>query len=219
MRLLIMGPPGAGKGSQAPIIKNAYGIPHISTGDMFREAIKQGTPLGIHAKEFTDKGELVPDEVTIDMVKTRLQEKDCQPGFLLDGFPRTIAQAEALDRILEEMKLSLDAVINVSVPDDILIKRISGRRMCRHCGASYHIINIPPKVAGVCDVCGGQLYQRKDDNPETIANRLSIYYTQTQPLLDYYDKTGLLVTVNGTKDVADTYQQIASHLEALNDFH
>lgn len=219
MRLLIMGPPGAGKGSQAPLIKKAYGIPHISTGDMFREAIKQGTPLGIHAKEFTDKGELVPDEVTIDMVKERLKEPDCRPGFLLDGFPRTIAQAKALDVILKNMNISLDAVINISVPDDQLIQRMTGRRMCRQCGASYHIINIPPKVANVCDVCGGPLYQRKDDTLETVANRLSVYYNQTQPLLDYYAKTGLLHNINGTKDVADTFSQVQTLLEGLHDNH
>jgi adenylate kinase len=219
MRLLIMGPPGAGKGSQAPLIKKTYGIPHISTGDMFREAIKQGTPLGIHAKEFTDKGELVPDEVTIDMVKTRLLQADCLPGFLLDGFPRTIAQAKALDEILIQMKISLDAVINISVPDDILIKRMSGRRMCRQCGASYHIINIPPKVENVCDVCGGPLYQRKDDSLETVTNRLNVYYNQTQPLLDYYVDTGLLININGSRDVTDTFVQITKHLEDIHDHH
>ncbi|HPN61326.1 MAG TPA: adenylate kinase, partial [Bacilli bacterium] len=201
MRLLIMGPPGAGKGSQAPLLKKTYGIPHISTGDMFRAAIKQGTPLGIQAKAYTDKGELVPDQVTINIVKERLQEPDCQAGFLLDGFPRTIAQAKALDVILKEMNISLDAVININVPDDILIQRMSGRRMCRQCGASYHITNIPPQVANVCDVCGGSLYQRKDDSLETVGNRLEVYYKQTQPLLDYYAQSGLIHHINGAKDV------------------
>lgn len=196
-----------------------YGIPHISTGDMFRAAIKQGTPLGIQAKAYTDKGELVPDQVTINIVKERLQEPDCQAGFLLDGFPRTIAQAKALDVILKEMNISLDAVININVPDDILIQRMSGRRMCRQCGASYHITNIPPQVANVCDVCGGSLYQRKDDSLETVGNRLEVYYKQTQPLLDYYAQSGLIHHINGAKDVEDTFNQVKTILEELHDFH
>ena len=219
MRLLIMGPPGAGKGTQATLIKSQYQIPHISTGDMFREAISQGTPLGLLAKNYTDKGELVPDSVTIGLVRDRLQKDDCKAGFLLDGFPRTITQAVNLDEILKNLYMEIDAVINVVVDDETLIKRISGRRLCEKCGASYHLQNMKPKVENVCDVCGGPLYQRKDDTKETMVNRLSVYYKQTKPLLDYYQEKGLVRDVNGIGHYEDTFKEIQEYLGGLNDLN
>lgn len=221
MYLIIMGPPGAGKGSQAPLIKNSYGAVHISTGDMFREAIKLGTPLGKLAKGYIEKGELVPDSVTVNMVKERIGQPDCQTGFLLDGFPRTIAQAEALDAVLKERNIKLDAAIEIAADDEVLIRRISGRRICKNCGATYHIKNIPPKVEGVCDVCGGPLYQRKDDDPETVKNRLAVYYAQTKPLLEYYERAGLLVSVSGADTVGDTFKLIQERLGGtkIHDHH
>lgn len=219
MRLLIMGPPGAGKGTQATLIKSQYQIPHISTGDMFREAISQGTPLGLLAKNYTDKGELVPDSVTIGLVRDRLQKDDCKAGFLLDGFPRTITQAVNLDEILKDLYMEIDAVINVVVDDETLIKRISGRRLCEKCGASYHLQNMKPKVENVCDVCGGPLYQRKDDTKETMVNRLSVYYKQTKPLLDYYQEKGLVRDVNGIGHYEDTFKEIQEYLGGLNDLN
>lgn len=212
MRLLIMGPPGAGKGTQAALIKSHYAIPHISTGDMFRSAIAGGTPLGSVARHFLDAGELVPDAITIGIVRQRLHSSECAGGFLLDGFPRTISQAEALDLILAEAETALDAVINISVDDATLIRRVSGRRLCRNCGASYHIENIPPKVEGVCDVCGGELYQRPDDTPETLANRLVVYYRQTKPLLKYYEKRGLVHQVPGAGRYEETWEAVKAIL-------
>ena len=197
MRLLIMGRPGAGKGTQAANIKEYYGIPHISTGDMFRAAIKEGTELGKLAKSYMDKGALVPDEVTIGIVKERLLKDDCKKGFLLDGFPRNVLQAEALDSFMKEQGISLDAVLDVNVDASILIRRIVGRRICKTCGATYHIDFNKPKKEGICDNCGTPLIQRADDTIETAGSRLEVYDKQTAPLLAYYEKQNLLKTVNG----------------------
>ncbi len=186
VNLVLMGLPGAGKGTQAEKIVDKYAIPHISTGDMFRAAMKEGTELGLQAKSFMDKGELVPDEVTIGIVRERLSKDDCQKGFLLDGFPRTVPQAEALEAILQDLNKKIDYCINISVDKDILMGRLTGRRICKNCGATYHLEFNPPKEAGVCDRCGGELYQRADDNEETVQNRLEVNIKQTQPLLDYY---------------------------------
>jgi adenylate kinase len=219
MNLLIMGPPGAGKGSQAELIKNHYHLPHISTGDMFREAIAKKTPTGLLAKSYMDQGELVPDEVTIALVRGRLQEDDCRNGFLLDGFPRTIAQADMLEEILKEYWMQIDLVINLVVNDDLLIKRISGRRICKSCGASYHQTNKKPKVEGKCDYCGGELYQRPDDNEEVVRNRINVYNRQTQPLLEYYRKKGLLRNLDGARTIEETFLDIKTLLGGINDFH
>lgn len=201
MRLLIMGPPGAGKGTQAEVLVKELNITHISTGDMFREAIKNGTPLGLKAKEYMDRGELVPDEVVIGMVKERLSQPDCSQGFLLDGFPRTVEQAKALDETLNEMGIKLDGVINIVVPLDKLMARLTGRRVCRNCGASYHIIFNPPKEEGKCNSCGGELYQRSDDNEESVSTRLKAYEEKTQPLIDYYAAKGILKNINGDQEI------------------
>ena len=196
MKLLIMGRPGAGKGTQAANIKEYYHIPHISTGDMFRAAIKNQSKLGLEAKEYMDKGLLVPDEVTIGIVQERLLESDCKKGFLLDGFPRTIAQAESLESFLQKNGIVLDAVLDVDVPVDILVRRMVGRRVCKGCGATYHVEFNAPKQDGICDVCGTPLIQRGDDTEATAINRLSVYDSQTAPLLEFYKERGLLKTVN-----------------------
>ena len=201
MKLIIMGPPGAGKGTQAALIKEEFKLTHISTGDMFRAAIKNSTPLGIEAKKYIDQGNLVPDSVTIGLVKERLQEDDCKEGFMLDGFPRTIAQAEALDEILKELDMKLDAVLNIAVDSEVLVDRIVGRRVCKQCGAGYHVTNLKPKKEGICDVCGSELTQRKDDTKETVVTRLEVYTNQTKPLLDYYEKQGLIKEVNGLGEI------------------
>lgn len=197
MRILLMGPPGAGKGTQAEALAEKLGVPHIATGDIFRSQIAAGTPLGKKAKEYTDSGRLVPDEVTIGMVRERLKEPDCQKGFILDGFPRTVAQAKALDEILAQAGQKLDAAIDIRVPDQKIIERLTGRRVCRQCGATYHLVFNPPQRPGVCDACGGELYQRSDDNEATVKNRLEVYQRQTAPLIDYYQAKGLLRPVNG----------------------
>ena len=194
--MVFLGPPGAGKGTQAKRVVEKYGFKHISTGDMFREAVKNGTPVGLQAKGYMDRGELVPDDVVIGIVRERMQKGDLQDGFILDGFPRTVAQAEALDSILTEVSMPLDMVLNLNVDDDILIKRLTSRRVCRQCGAIYNVLFQPPKEEGVCDKCGGELYQRDDDNEESVKNRLEVYHSQTQPLIDYYDRKGLLHTVD-----------------------
>ena len=208
MKLIIMGPPGAGKGTQAALIKEEFKLAHISTGDMFRAAIKNSTPLGLEAKKFIDQGNLVPDSVTIGLVKERLQEADCKEGFMLDGFPRTIAQAEALDEILKELNMKLDAVLNIAVDSEVLVDRIVGRRVCKQCGAGYHVTNLKPKKEGICDVCGSELTQRKDDTKETVVTRLEVYTNQTKPLLDYYNKQDLVKEVNGLGDIDVIFGEI-----------
>ncbi len=213
MNIIMLGPPGAGKGTQAQMLAEKYGIPQISTGDMLRAAVAEGTELGKKAKEYMDKGQLVPDEVVIGIVKERLSKPDCEKGFILDGFPRTVAQAEALDKMLAEMGKKIDYVINIVVPDEEILKRLTGRRTCRKCGAMYHVIYNPPKVEGVCDKCGGELYQRDDDKEETIKNRLSVYHSQTAPLIGYYRKKGVLVNIDGTKDIKSIFEDICAVLE------
>ena len=208
MKIVFMGPPGAGKGTQAEKIIENYQSPHISTGDMFRKAIKDQTELGMEAKRYMDQGALVPDHVTIGIVKDRLSESDCKSGFLLDGFPRTVDQAKALDEILTSLDSKIDYVINIDVDLDILKERLTGRRICRSCGATYHMIFNPPAVAGTCDKCGGELYQRKDDNEETVGNRLDVYVSQTKPLLDYYSLAGNLVNINGQQSIDLVFAEI-----------
>ena len=212
MNILFMGPPGAGKGTQAERIVEQFGIPHISTGDAFRLAIKQGTPIGKKAKEFIDQGLLVPDEVTNGIVRERLAESDCANGFLLDGFPRTLAQAEALDGMLAEMDRKIDHVINLKVEPSFLLARITGRRICKTCGTTYHVIFNPPKQEGICDKDGGELYQRPDDTEEKVATRLDEYTTKTAPLLTYYGDKGSLREVDGEKDIDEVTTEIASLL-------
>jgi adenylate kinase len=213
MYILLMGPPGAGKGTQAERLISEYGIPQISTGDMFRAAVKAGTALGKEAKSYMDKGALVPDSVTVGIVKERLAEADCQKGWILDGFPRTAAQAAALDAILHDMGISLTSVLNITANKDDLVKRICGRFVCRSCGASFHKEFRPPKKAGVCDVCGGELYQRDDDKEETVNQRLSVYESSTKPLIDYYEASGVLANIDGDKSMDEVHDQIVSALE------
>ena len=213
MRLLIMGRPGAGKDTQAVNIREFYEIPHISTGDMFREAIKEGTKLGLLAKSYMDQGGLVPDEVTIGIVKERLLKDDAKKGFLLDGFPRTISQAEALDDFLNEQGIKLDAVLNVDVPAEKLIRRMVGRRVCKTCGATYHVEFNPPKKDGICDNCGATLIQRADDTEATAKNRLEVYDRNTAPLLNYYEKQNILKVVNGDKPLDEVFESIKESLK------
>ena len=203
MHILLMGPPGAGKGTQAANLVKEFGIPHISTGDMFRAAVKEGTELGLQAKACMDAGKLVPDEVTIGIVKERLAKPDCKKGFILDGFPRTVEQADALTGILKELGLSLTAAINITVPAADLIERAVGRRICKSCGATYHVKFNPSKKAGVCDTCAGDLYQRADDSEETMRNRLSVYEAQTKPLIAYYEKAGVYKEIDGRQPIDD----------------
>lgn len=212
MRLLIMGRPGAGKGTQAVNIREYYSIPHISTGDMFRAAMKNETKLGLLAKSYMEKGALVPDSVTIGIVRERLLEDDCKKGFLLDGFPRTIAQAEALDQILKEQNIKLDSVLDVNVDKSILVDRMVGRRVCKNCGATYHVKFNKPKKDGICDECGSPLIQRPDDTSATAENRLSVYDANTAPLLDYYKKQNLLKTVNGDQSFEKVFSDIKTVL-------
>lgn len=213
MKIILMGPPGAGKGTQAEKLVDLYQIPHISTGDMFRKAQKDGTELGLKAKSYMDQGQLVPDEVTVGIVKERLAEVDCKEGFLLDGFPRTVQQADALDTILAELDMALDCVVNIEVDKAFLVDRLTGRRVCRTCGATYHIANKAPKVEGVCDKCGGELYQRGDDTIETVSNRLDVYAAQTAPLIDYYKSKGIMSSIDGSKSMEDVLADIRSALE------
>ena len=213
MRILLMGPPGAGKGTQADFLKSAMNIPHISTGDMFRKAVTEGTKLGLEAKSYMDSGQLVPDSVTIGIVKERLSQDDCSQGFLLDGFPRTIPQAEALDKTVAELMIKLDAVVNIIVPREDLIARLTGRWVCKKCGATYHLLFNPPKNDKQCDVCGETLYQRDDDKEETVVKRLDVYDSQTMPLIEYYRGKGLLLEIRGDKAVAEVTQDIMDALK------
>lgn len=212
MRIVFLGPPGAGKGTQAVEIVEKLGVPHVATGDMLRASIKNETPLGMEAKKYMDQGLLVPDEVTIRITGERISEPDCKNGFLLDGFPRTLAQAEALDKLLSGLDLKLDAVINLQVPQDKLIARLTGRRVCRNCGASFHMVFNPPKDESVCDRCEGELYQRSDDNEETAVNRLSVYNTQTAPLIAYYQEQGILKNIDGEQDIHQVLVSIGKAL-------
>ncbi|MGI6728533.1 MAG: adenylate kinase [Anaerovoracaceae bacterium] len=213
-RLVLLGPPGAGKGTQAVKIAEKYQIPHISTGDIFRKNVKEGTPLGKKAKEYMDKGALVPDELVVELVKDRLNAEDCKDGFLLDGFPRTVFQAEELDKYLKLKGASLDKVIDIDVSEEILLERMIGRRVCRACGTPYHIKNMPPKKEGVCDVCGGEVYQRADDTEETVKNRFKVYQKQTKPLVQYYEDAGNIVHIEGTGGLEKVFASIISALGA-----
>ncbi len=213
MRLILLGPPGAGKGTQASAIVKKYSIPHISTGDIFRSNIKMGTELGKGAKKYMDKGLLVPDDLVIAIVKDRLTEDDCKEGFLLDGFPRTVNQGEALDRELSQMSVKLDKVINIDVGKEVLIERAIGRRICKDCGATYHIKFNPSKKEGVCDICGGQLLQRDDDTKETVEKRIEVYLKQTKPLIDYYTGKGLILNVDGAKPIDLLFEEIVEALQ------
>ncbi|RUA05969.1 MAG: adenylate kinase [Fusobacteria bacterium] len=208
MNIMLFGAPGAGKGTQAKFLIEKYGIPQISTGDILRAAIKSGTEMGLKAKKFMDEGKLVTDEIIIGIIKDRLAEEDCKNGFILDGFPRTLPQAEALEVLMKEMGISLDKVISLNVPDELIVGRITGRRVCPKCGASFHMEFNPPKVEGICDYCGEKLVQRKDDTAETVVNRLESYHAQTAPLFDFYTKKGVMAEVDGTKDVAEVKEDI-----------
>lgn len=208
MNIVLMGLPGAGKGTQADKIVEKYGIPHISTGDMFRAAIEEGTELGVKAKSYMDQGALVPDEVTIGIVSERLSKADCDDGFLLDGFPRTVPQAEALDEILEKLSKKIEHALNIEVDKDLLVARLSGRRICKVCGTSYHTQFNPPKVEGKCDKDGGELYQRADDNPETVTNRLEVNMKQSAPLLSFYNEKDVLTNINGQQDINDVFHDV-----------
>lgn len=212
LRTVLLGPPGAGKGTQAVKIVDKYGIPHISTGDIFRENIKKGTELGKKAQEYMNRGELVPDDLVIEIATTRLLEDDCRNGFLLDGFPRTVHQAEKLDEFLAAHGGQLDKVIDIAVGKDELMTRLTGRRVCKNCGASYHIVNIPPAKEGICDRCGGPLIQRADDNAETVANRIEVYEDQTKPLINYYEQAGKIVHIDGTTGLENVFADIVKAL-------
>lgn len=216
MKIVLLGPPGAGKGTQAKSISNRYSIPHISTGDIFRKNISEETPLGIEAKRYMDNGQLVPDEVTINMVKDRLTWDDCKNGYLLDGFPRTVIQAEALQEFLAGRNEQLDTALLIEVPMGFILERMTGRRVCPSCGASYHIKFNPSNTDGVCDVCGSEIVQRKDDTEETVKERLDVYERQTQPLIDFYKKINLLSTVDGTKAINSVFENICDILGSVN---
>ena len=212
MKIIMLGAPGAGKGTQAKMLAEKYGIPHISTGDIFRANIKNGTELGAKAKEYMDKGLLVPDELVVDLIMDRFKADDCKNGYILDGFPRTIPQAEALDAALAANGEKIDYAVNVEVPDENIVNRMSGRRACVGCGATYHIVYNPTKVEGKCDTCGADLILRDDDKPETVLNRLKVYHEQTQPLIDFYTKKGVIAEVDGTKDMKDVFDAIVAIL-------
>lgn len=214
MKLILLGPPGAGKGTQAKMLTDRFGIPQISTGDILRSAVKEGTPMGVKAKAFMDAGGLVPDEVVVGIVRERLQMSDCAGGFILDGFPRTVAQADALKETLQQLGKNLDAVISLDVDVEALVERLTGRRTCKACGRGYHVKFDPPKVAGICDVCGGVLIQRADDQEETIRKRLEVYHQQTAPLVAYYRTDSLLTSVDGMREIDTVQQQILSALAA-----
>lgn len=213
MKLILLGPPGAGKGTQAANIVKEFAIPHISTGDIFRKNIKEGTELGVKAKTFIDSGKLVPDSLVCEIVEDRLSEEDCKEGFLLDGFPRTVFQAESLDKFLNENGKSLNKVVNIKVDPDLLVERAVGRRICKSCGATYHIKYNPSKVEGVCDLCEGELYQRSDDVAETVENRIKVYIDETSPLIDYYTKKEILIDIDGQQDIDKVYKDISVALK------
>lgn len=213
LNLILLGPPGAGKGTQAEFLIEKYQIPHISTGDIFRSAIKEATPLGEQAKSFLDAGKLVPDEIVIGIVEERLMKDDCQNGFLLDGFPRTIAQANALEAFLNRQAKKITAVINIQVDFEVLMTRLTGRRICRNCAAVYHTVTKKEQITGSCDHCGGEVYQRDDDSPETVAQRLKVYQEQTAPLIEYYQQKGLLCTFSGTEPIQSLFTQICQAVE------
>lgn len=212
MRVILLGPPGAGKGTQAKLISEKFSIPHISTGDIFRANIKEKTPLGIEAKKYIDNGQLVPDKVTIGIVKDRLTKDDCDNGFLLDGFPRTVAQAEALDEFLKGINKDLDVALLIKVPEEFILERMTGRRVCTSCGASYHIRFNPPKIEGKCDICDNELIQRKDDTEATVKERLEVYSKQTYPLINYYKDNGMISDVNGTESIDEVFGNISDIL-------
>lgn len=214
MKIIMLGAPGAGKGTQAKQIADKYKIPHISTGDIFRANIKNNTELGQKAKQYMDQGLLVPDELTCDLVMDRIKQDDCKDGFILDGFPRTIPQAEALDAALDKINEKMDYAINVDVPDENIVNRMGGRRCCLNCGATYHVVTIPTKVEGICDRCGSPVVLRDDDKPETVQKRLTVYHDQTQPLIDYYEKQSILKTVDGTKSMEAVFDDITAILGA-----
>lgn len=208
MNIMLFGAPGAGKGTQAKYIIEKYGIPQISTGDILRAAVKEGTPMGLEAKACMEAGKLVSDEIIIGIIKDRLAKDDCKKGFILDGFPRTIAQAEALEALMKKMNIKLDKVISLNVPDELIVGRVVGRRVCKDCGASFHVEFNPPKVEGVCDFCGGELVQRKDDSAETVGKRLNEYHAQTAPLFDFYMERGILADIDGTKEIDEITKEI-----------
>lgn len=212
MKTVLLGPPGAGKGTQAKLISKRFSIPHISTGDIFRKNISEETPLGIEAKKFIDKGLLVPDELTIDITKDRLSKDDCKDGFLLDGFPRTVFQAESLDQFMHEQNKEVDTALLISVPHEFILERMTGRRVCLNCGASYHTTFNPPRVEGICDVCDTEIIQRDDDKEDTVKERIDVYVKSTQPLIDYYKKVQKLFVVDGTKSIDDVCTNISEHL-------
>ena len=214
MNIVLLGPPGSGKGTQAKMIAEKYGVVHISTGDILRENVRGGTDLGKEAKTYMDAGKLVPDELLINIITDRLAKPDVAGGYMLDGYPRTTPQAEAMDKILPELGQKIDVVVNINVPDDELVKRLGGRRMCQ-CGVSYHLKFNPPKKEGICDVCGGELYHRGDDKEEAILNRLEVYKTQTQPLIDYYNTAGIIASINGAGEIAEIFDEIAVSLDKL----
>ena len=215
MKIIMLGAPGAGKGTQAKKIAERYNIPHVSTGDIFRANIKQGTPLGKKAKEYIDAGALVPDELTIGLLLDRIAQDDCKDGYILDGFPRTLTQAEKLTEALADSG-NVDLVLDIEVQDDVIIARMGGRRVCPSCGASYHIVNIPTKVEGICDVCGAAVIQRPDDAPETVKKRLDVYHEQTQPLIDYYKGLGLLFEIDGTRAMDEVFSDIIWQIDKLS---
>lgn len=212
MKIVMLGAPGAGKGTQAKQIAGKYGLPHISTGDIFRANIKNGTELGKEAKKYMDQGLLVPDELTVRLLLDRVSQEDCKNGYVLDGFPRTIPQANVLDEALEKIGDQIDYAIDVDVPDENIVRRMSGRRACLSCGATYHVVYAPPKKEGICDTCGSELVLRDDDKPETVQNRLHVYHEQTQPLIDFYARKGVLRTVDGTQAVEDVFEAICKIL-------